>query len=85
MATILDTTETDPVEMLNTGTALTRAIWELRRAIDDAWHNANKRAFPDPPRKVRREPITFFVTSDDLKALGITKEDVEAILEEKSK
>jgi hypothetical protein len=44
----------DPLEMLNLINGIIGACWEVRRAIDDGWHAANRRAFPDPPRAKRK-------------------------------
>ncbi len=69
----------EPVEMLHIITDIVGKCWEVRRAIDDAWHYANKRAFPDPVTKPRKRREDLAVT---LAALDATDEELaEAIAE----
>jgi hypothetical protein len=48
----------DPVEMLNYIADMIGLCYEVRRAIDNAWYHANKRAFPDEPKQqaAKRRP-----------------------------
>jgi len=65
----------DPLDMLNYMTDLIGKIWECRRAIDDGWHSANRRAFPDPPKIKRRvNPVERSIS--DLEKLGFTNEQI---------
>jgi hypothetical protein len=46
----------DPLQMLNFCTDTIMAIYELRKAINTAWNAANARAWPTPPKAVKRPP-----------------------------
>lgn len=41
----------EPLEMLNYCSDMQTVVWEVRRAVSDAWYYANEKAFPDPVRR----------------------------------
>jgi hypothetical protein len=56
----------EPIQMLDYITGTIMACWEVRRAIDDAWFHANKRAVPQSgsrPRPTRK--LTIHNLSDE--------------------
>lgn len=57
----------EPLEMLNHCTDLIMAIYEVRKAINTAWNDANARRWPTPPReaKPRRPPTLVALALDD--------------------
>jgi hypothetical protein len=77
----------DPVEMLNHVTDLIMQCWHVRRAVDDAWHDANQRKFPAQRSALRTKPVLTTTSkidrlASDLHALGFTIEDLEAAMGE---
>jgi hypothetical protein len=75
----------DCVAMLNRATDLVMAVSALRTAISNAWHYANKRAFPDPDRSViggglRRRPSNTVSTKAALAQLNLTEAEFDELL-----
>jgi len=74
----------DPAQMLEHGTALIMAVYELRRAIDDGWFYANKRRFPPPETKVAvRYPTPSSRTANavrELRGTGASDDEIVAAL-----
>jgi hypothetical protein len=76
----------DCVAMLNRATDLVMAVSTLRTAISNAWHYANKRAFPDPDRSViggglrRRERSNTISTKAALAQLNLTEAEFDELL-----
>jgi hypothetical protein len=72
----------DPVEMLNHVTDLIMQGWHVRRAIDDAWFCANRRAFPTTTRVKPTLASTARIDAlaNDLRSLGFTPGDLEAAI-----
>lgn len=71
----------DISEMLQHVTRLIEAGHELRRKIADSCYYANRRAFPDKPRpKASRNVPGVWDMAQKIAELGITEDDVEAIL-----
>lgn len=75
----------DQVQMLEQATNLILQIYELRGAISNAWHYANRRAFPDPDRSAigalhrrrTRPPLSREAT---LAALDLTQDELDEML-----
>ena len=62
----------EPLEMLDWITDMIGHCWEVRRAIDDGWHEANRRAFPGPAPRERRQPA---LSQELASALAMLSED----------
>jgi hypothetical protein len=78
-----------PIEMLGHVTDLIMQCYHVRRAIDDAWYESNRRAFPAPAPVRARPVLTTTAKIDklvgDLRALGLTTEDIESVMSGESK
>jgi hypothetical protein len=76
----------DCVAMLNRATDLVMAVSSLRTTISNAWHYANKRAFPDPDRSViggglhRRQRSNTISTKAALAQLNLTEAEFDELL-----
>lgn len=65
-----------PLDMLNYCTDLVMAIYEVRRAINTAWNDANARRWPTPPREAKPKPtrIVAFALDDPVELQTILGE-----------
>ena len=72
--------EPEPVEMLNLVADIIGKCWHVRRAVDDAWFYANKRAFsgPEAPRP-RAKPKSVDLLQE-LEVLDVSPDELAAAL-----
>lgn len=73
--------EPEPVDMLSYITETIMLCYEVRRAIDDGWYHANKRAFPGPrtvPKTSHSSAVAKYAAR--LEELGLTEVELGEIL-----